>query len=120
MTHAAHIRASGIAFIVGFAFSALFLAALPSVQARVPVDSNPDGGGGGGGGGVITAAMSATPASVSPGGSSQLSWTSNNATSCTGTNFSTGGATVGSVFVTPAQTTVYSMQQKNRFPTHTI
>lgn len=122
MTHAAHIRTSFAAFIFGFALAVLFLAVLPAADARVPDNVNPDGGGGGGGGGggIITASMTATPATVAPGGSSQLSWTSNNAESCTGTNFSTGGATSGSVFVTPAQTTVYSVNCDGKTASQTI
>jgi len=44
-----------------------------------------------------TASLSASPSSVSSGGSSLLTWSSTNATSCTGTGFSTGSATSGSV-----------------------
>lgn len=44
-----------------------------------------------------TVSLTATPGAVNPGGSSTLAWTSTGATSCTGTNFSTGGATSGSV-----------------------
>lgn len=46
---------------------------------------------------VPTASLSAAPSSVNSGGSSTLYWTSTGATSCAGTNFSTGGATSGSV-----------------------
>ncbi len=44
-----------------------------------------------------TASLSANPTSITSGGSSTLTWSSTNATSCTGTGFSTGGATSGSV-----------------------
>ena len=55
-----------------------------------------------------TATLSASPSSITRGGSSTLSWSSTNATSCTGSNFSTGGATSGHVSVSPAQTTTYT------------
>jgi hypothetical protein len=44
-----------------------------------------------------TATLNASPTSVANGGSSTLTWSSTNTTSCTGTGFSTGGATSGSV-----------------------
>ena len=56
-----------------------------------------------------TVVLSASPQSIGTGDSSTLSWTSTNATSCTGTGFSTGGTTSGSAVVTPAATTVYSI-----------
>jgi len=52
--------------------------------------------------------LSVNPASVVQGQSSSLSWTSQNATSCTGGNFSTGGATAGAVSVAPSLTTAYT------------
>ncbi|TSD05640.1 MAG: hypothetical protein Greene07147_345 [Parcubacteria group bacterium Greene0714_7] len=51
----------------------------------------------------------ATPSSISSGGSSLLTWTSDYVTSCTGTNFSTGGATAGSLIVSPASSITYSI-----------
>ncbi|HEY4519412.1 MAG TPA: hypothetical protein VJH33_00030 [Candidatus Paceibacterota bacterium] len=51
--------------------------------------------------------LSASPTSVAAGQSSTLSWSSTNATSCTGVGFSTGGATSGSQTVSPTQTTDY-------------
>lgn len=54
-----------------------------------------------------TATLSANPTSLVVGLSSTLTWSSTNATSCTGTNFSTASATAGSVTVTPSQTTSY-------------
>ncbi len=54
-----------------------------------------------------TASLTASPASITAGQSSTLSWSSANATSCTGTGFSTGGAVSGSVTVTPATTITY-------------
>ena len=56
-----------------------------------------------------TASLTATPATVAAGGSSTLAWSSTNATSCTGTNFATGGAVSGSVAASPAATTAYSV-----------
>lgn len=38
-----------------------------------------------------------------------LTWSSSYATTCTGTNFSTGGATAGTATVTPTQTTTYTL-----------
>lgn len=46
---------------------------------------------------VPTVDLSATPTTVYSGSSSNLSWSSTDADSCTGTGFSTGGATSGSV-----------------------
>ena len=43
-----------------------------------------------------TASLSASPTTINEGDSSTLSWSSSNATSCTGTGFGTGGATGGS------------------------
>ena len=56
-----------------------------------------------------TASLSASVQSVTGGGSSTLTWASTNSTRCTGTGFSTGGATSGSLSVTPATTTSYSV-----------
>jgi acid phosphatase len=56
-----------------------------------------------------TAILSANPSSICSGQSSTLTWASTNATSCTGTNFSTGSAVSGSVAVTPSTTTTYSV-----------
>ena len=58
---------------------------------------------------VPAAALSASPTTVSSGSSSVLTWSSVNAASCTGTNFSTGGATSGSVSVSPSTTTTYTV-----------
>ena len=57
---------------------------------------------------VVTASLSANPKSVSPGQSSTLSWSSMNATSCKGSNFTASG-TSGSAVVTPSVTTSYSV-----------
>ncbi len=58
-----------------------------------------------------TATLTANPASITQGDSSTLTWTSTNATSCTGTTFSTGsGSPVsGSTSVSPTITTTYTV-----------
>ena len=53
-----------------------------------------------------TATLSASTTSINAGQSSTLTWSSTNATHCSGTNF-TPNATSGSVAVTPAATTIY-------------
>lgn len=66
---------------------------------------------------TVTAAPAPTPTlnasatTIAYGGSTTLTWTSSNATSCTGTGFSTGGATNNStgVVVTPTANTTYSI-----------
>jgi hypothetical protein len=55
-----------------------------------------------------TASLSANPTSIRAGKSSTLSWSSTNATSCTGGNFAASG-TSGSAAVTPGVTTTYSI-----------
>ncbi len=62
-----------------------------------------------GGGIAPTASLSASPTAILTGQSSTLTWGSKNAASCTGTNFSTGNATSGSVAVAPTVTTTYSV-----------
>ncbi len=54
-----------------------------------------------------TATISASPTSIAPGDSSTLTWSSANTTSCTGINFDTGGATSGSISVSPTSSTNY-------------
>lgn len=54
-----------------------------------------------------TATISIDPSSVASGGSVTVSWSSNS--SCTGTNFDTGGASSGSVVVNPTSNTTYSV-----------
>ncbi len=56
-----------------------------------------------------TVLLTATPDSIGSGESSTLEWSSENATSCTGTNFATGNATSGIVIVSPTQTTTYTV-----------
>ena len=58
---------------------------------------------------AVTANLTASPSSVENGSSSLLTWSSTSATSCTGTGFSTGGATSGSVSVSPTTNTTYSV-----------
>ncbi|MCB8976202.1 MAG: hypothetical protein H6657_02105 [Ardenticatenaceae bacterium] len=53
--------------------------------------------------------LTAVPPHITPGQSSTLTWSAGNATACTGTNFNTGGATSGSVSVSPASTTTYTV-----------
>lgn len=60
-------------------------------------------------GAAPTASLTASPTSITAGGSSVLTWSSTNAASCTGTGFSTGGATSGSVSVSPASSASYSL-----------
>ena len=55
-----------------------------------------------------TLTFSANPPSVAPGASSTLTWTSTNATSCSGTGFSPSGAS-GSSLVSPTVSTTYSI-----------
>ena len=55
-----------------------------------------------------TATLSASPTSINAGQSSTLTWSSTNATGCSGTNF-TPSSTSGSMPVTPPATTIYSI-----------
>jgi hypothetical protein len=55
-----------------------------------------------------TLTFSANPASVAPGASSTLSWSSTNATNCSGAGFSPSGAS-GSLLVSPTVSTNYSI-----------
>lgn len=57
---------------------------------------------------VPTASLSASPGSISAGGSSTLTWDSSNATSCAGSGFSASGTT-GSATVYPPATTTYGL-----------
>ena len=57
---------------------------------------------------VPTATLTANPTSITSGQSSTLTWSSTNATSCTGTNFTASG-TSGSTSVSPTVTTTYSV-----------
>ncbi|XKT74229.1 MAG: hypothetical protein ACJKTH_02655 [Patescibacteria group bacterium UBA2163] len=56
-----------------------------------------------------TVSLSANPTSIAAGNTSTLSWSSSNATSCTGSGFSTGGATSGSRSVSPSSNTTYGI-----------
>ena len=55
-----------------------------------------------------TLSFSASPGAIALGASSTLSWSSTNATSCSGTGFSPSGAS-GSLSVSPKATTTYSV-----------
>ena len=55
-----------------------------------------------------TLTLNANPIFISPGGSSTLSWSSTNATSCTGANFTSSGLS-GSTSVSPNASTTYSI-----------
>src|SRR5262249_33015067 len=55
-----------------------------------------------------TVSLAVNPTSLTAGQSSTLSWTSINATSCTGSGFTASG-TSGSIIVTPSVTTIYSV-----------
>lgn len=58
---------------------------------------------------AVTTDIVSNPTSVAVGQSALVTWASTNATSCTGTNFSTGGATSGTVTVSPVATTIYTV-----------
>lgn len=55
------------------------------------------------------ATLTANPTTIDQGDNSLLTWTSTNTNSCTGTNFSTGGAISGSIIVSPNSTTNYGI-----------
>jgi len=57
----------------------------------------------------VIADINADPLIISTGSSTTLSWSSTGGSSCSGTNFSTGGATSGSIIVQPNLTTTYSI-----------
>ena len=59
--------------------------------------------------GALTASVAVSPDVIASGDTATLRWSSTNAVSCTGTGFSTGGATSGNVSVTPSATTNYSI-----------
>lgn len=58
---------------------------------------------------TVSASLVANPNSIIRGEQSLLTWASTGATACTGNGFSTGGATSGSVNVSPQQTTNYTV-----------
>ncbi|MBW2724246.1 MAG: hypothetical protein JRE71_07655 [Deltaproteobacteria bacterium] len=60
-------------------------------------------------GGAVTASLTATPDSLTAGESTTLDWSSTNATDCSGTNFSTGGAVSGSVDVVVNADTTFDL-----------
>src|SRR5262249_1171201 len=62
------------------------------------------------GGNAPTASLTASPTSIVPGNSSTLTWSSTNATSCSGTGFTvTAPGTSGSTSVSPTATTTYTL-----------
>jgi len=63
----------------------------------------------GGGNPAATATLTAKPTSIISGASSILTWSSTNATACTGTGFSTSNAISGDQSVTPTTTTTFSI-----------
>jgi hypothetical protein len=79
----------------------------------------PDPGDGGDGDATVSANLSANPISIVSGNSSTLSWSSSNASSCTGTGFSTGGATSGTRSVSPTSNTTYIVSCTNGSNTDT-
>ncbi|MCL9971818.1 MAG: hypothetical protein NBV63_00175 [Candidatus Pacebacteria bacterium] len=66
-------------------------------------------GPGGGAAVPVTASLVANPTAIGSGEQALLSWSSTGAATCVGTNFSTNGATSGSVVTTPSATTRYSI-----------
>ena len=58
---------------------------------------------------AVSASLVTNPTSMSGGQSAVITWSSTNATTCTGTNFATGNATSGSVTVSPSGTTQYTL-----------
>ncbi len=57
---------------------------------------------------ACTGTITLTPSTITQGQSATLTWSSNSA-SCTGSNFSTGGAASGSITVNPTSTTTYGI-----------
>jgi len=66
---------------------------------------------------IPTAALLAVPSTINSGQQSSLSWGGDHITSCTGNGFNTGGATAGTVLVSPAATTNYSVTCTDGFLT---
>lgn len=69
---------------------------------------------------TLTANGQSTSARVNPNTSpnTTIVWSSDHASSCTGTNFSTGDATSGTVTLTTTSQTVYKVDCKNSYDTH--
>lgn len=57
-----------------------------------------------------TATLTATPSEITLGNSTTLNWGSTNATTCTGTNFTTNNVTSGTKVVSPTNQTLYVVQ----------
>ncbi len=62
-----------------------------------------------------TATISVNPTSIFTGESTTITWSSTNATSCTGTNFSTGGKLSGTLVVKPLSTVTYGLTCSNSY-----
>lgn len=75
--------------------------------ATNPPDCNNNGGGGGGG--VFNLSFSASPTLIFKSRPSTLTWTSVGATSCSSSQFETGGRTSGNATVNPTSTTTYNI-----------
>ena len=60
-------------------------------------------------GASILPTIKATPDALAGAGQTSITWSSSGATTCTGTNFSTDGATEGSVSVPVSQNTIYTL-----------
>lgn len=60
-----------------------------------------------------TATLAASPTSIAEGETSTLTWSSTDAAFCDGTNFETAGATSGSVIVSPASDSTYTVTCSN-------
>lgn len=58
---------------------------------------------------AATATLQVSPSPIDVGNSASLTWSSSNATSCTPTNFATGGALSGTISVSPSSSTTYSI-----------
>jgi hypothetical protein len=84
------------------------LANAASVSVNIPITVTPALSGSPG----VT--LSVSPSTIAPGGSSLVSWSSPDATTCKGFGgFSTGDATSGSVAVSPITTTTYGLSCSN-------
>jgi hypothetical protein len=62
---------------------------------------------------TVTADLTASPTNVNSGDPSTLSWSSTNATSCSGIGFNTGGIPAGSIVVNPTVNTTYTLNCVN-------
>ena len=58
---------------------------------------------------AVSASLHALPSSIVEGSTSELTWSSQNASACSGTGFSTGGSIRGSLTISPSSTSNYSI-----------